>query len=127
MPKLDRPPMPVTAVHDAPVMMRDGTILRADIQRPAEVGPVPALLVRNPYGEQLGRSVPVVPALEAGFAVVIQHCRGRGNSDGEFAAWADEPADGADTVVGVRRRPARPRARCRRQPAHPGVERGRAA
>ena len=105
MPKLDRPSLPVTAVHDAPVPMRDGTVLRADIQRPAEGGPVPALLVRNPYGEQLGRSVPVVPALEAGFAVVIQHCRGRGSSDGEFTPWADEPADGADTVAWITAQP----------------------
>ena len=81
------------------VPMRDGTILRADIYRPAEGGPVPALLVRNPYGEQLGRTLPVIPALEAGFALVNQHCRGRGSSDGEFAPWADEPADGADTVA----------------------------
>lgn len=105
MRKLDRAPMPVAAVHDAPIPMRDGTILRADIQRPAEGGPVPTLLVRNPYGEQSGRSLPVVPALEAGFALVIQHCRGRGSSDGEFAPWVDEPADGADTVAWITAQP----------------------
>ncbi len=105
MPKLNRAPMPITATHDVPVPMRDGTILRADIQRPAEAGPVPTLLIRNPYGEQLNRTLPAIPALEAGFAVVSQHCRGRGSSDGEFAPWADEPADGADTVAWITAQP----------------------
>jgi putative CocE/NonD family hydrolase len=66
---------------------------------------VPTLLVHNPYGEQSGRSLPVVPALEAGFALVIQHCRGRGSSDGEFSPWVDEPADGADTVAWITAQP----------------------
>ncbi|GAA3385740.1 CocE/NonD family hydrolase [Cryptosporangium minutisporangium] len=105
MRKLDRAPLAVTAVHDQPIPMRDGTILRADVHRPAEGEPVPTLLVRNPYGEGLGRAMPVVPALEAGFAVVIQHCRGRGTSDGMFEPWADEPSDGADTVRWVTAQP----------------------
>ncbi|GIH98309.1 CocE/NonD family hydrolase [Planobispora takensis] len=105
MPKLNRPPLPLTAEHDSPIPMRDGTILRADLHRPAEGGPFPTLLVRTPYGEGTFRMVPVVPALEAGFAVVLQHCRGRGGSDGEFRPWLDEGPDGHDTIAWITAQP----------------------
>ncbi|NUP01811.1 MAG: CocE/NonD family hydrolase, partial [Nonomuraea sp.] len=105
MPKLDRPPLPVAVEHDTPVPMRDGTVLRASVHRPAREGTFPALLVRTPYGEGTFRTVPVVPALQAGFAVVLQHCRGRGSSDGEFRPWLDEGADGHDTIAWITTQP----------------------
>jgi putative CocE/NonD family hydrolase len=74
-------------------------VLRADIYRPDAT--VPTLLVRSPYGEGSFRTTPVVPALEKGFAVVLQHCRGRGNSDGEFRPWLDEGDDGYDTIAWI--------------------------
>lgn len=95
---LHRPALPIVAVHDHPIRMRDAVILRADVYRPAVGGPVPTLLVRHPYGPAGAGMAPVIAALEAGFAVVNQHCRGRGNSDGEFRPWSDEPSDGADTI-----------------------------
>ncbi|TNY35935.1 CocE/NonD family hydrolase [Thermomonospora catenispora] len=98
MTELNRPAVPVVTVLDQPIEMRDGTILRADVHRPAEGGPHRTVLVRNPYGEPLFRRVPIVPYLHAGLAVVLQHCRGRGSSDGEFAPWVDEGRDGVDTV-----------------------------
>ncbi|MEV0612746.1 CocE/NonD family hydrolase [Nonomuraea sp. NPDC050404] len=105
MPKLNRPPLRVTAEYDAPMPMRDGTILRGSVHRPAEGGPYPALLARSPYGEGAFRMIPVTAALEAGFAVVLQHCRGRGNSDGEFRPWADEGRDGHDTIAWITSQP----------------------
>ncbi|MEU4830237.1 CocE/NonD family hydrolase [Streptosporangium sp. NPDC023615] len=105
MPNLDRPPLPLAAEHDTPFPMRDGTILRGDVHRPASGGPFPTLLVRSPYGEGSFRSAPRVPALEAGFAVVLQHCRGRGSSDGVFRPWRDEGADGHDTIEWITAQP----------------------
>lgn len=105
MAKLNRPAVPVTTVLDQPIEMRDGTILRADVHRPAEGGPYRTVLVRNPYGEPLFRRVPVVPYLRAGLAVVLQHCRGRGSSDGEFTPWVDEGRDGVDTVAWIAAQP----------------------
>jgi putative CocE/NonD family hydrolase len=93
---LNRLTIPVVSEHDAAVPMRDGVVLRADVYRPQ--GTVPALLVRNPYGEGMFRMLPIIPWLEAGYAVVLQHCRGRGNSDGDFRPWLDEGNDGYDTV-----------------------------
>ncbi|MBG0826709.1 CocE/NonD family hydrolase [Planomonospora sp. ID67723] len=105
MPKLNRSPLPLTAEHDAPMTMRDGTVLRGDLYRPAEGGPFPTLLVRTPYGEPTFRMIPKIPALEAGFAVVLQHCRGRGSSDGEFRPWLDEGPDGHDTIAWITAQP----------------------
>ncbi|WP_063780562.1 CocE/NonD family hydrolase [Nonomuraea sp. SBT364] len=105
MPKLNRAPLRVIVEHDAPMPMRDGTVLRGSVHRRADGGPFPALLVRTPYGEGSFRPVPVTPALEAGFAVVLQHCRGRGSSDGEFRPWLDEGADGHDTIAWIASQP----------------------
>jgi uncharacterized protein len=104
--KLDVPAVPVVAEHNAPIPMRDGTQLRADVYRPVVGGPFPVLLVRTPYGEQMLRAaVPVIPAIDAGFAVVLQHCRGTGTSDGEFTPFENEDADGADSVEWCARQP----------------------
>ncbi len=105
MAKLNLPSTPMLAEHNAPAAMRDGTVLRADIYRPAEGGPFPVLLVRTPYGEPMVRTAPVLPAIEAGFAVVLQHCRGTGTSDGEFTPFENEPDDGVDTIGWCARQP----------------------
>jgi putative CocE/NonD family hydrolase len=106
---LHRPQLSVTTWHDAPIPMRDGTILRADIHRPQGTDgadtAVPTLLMRSPYGEGSFRTSPIVPSLEAGFAVVLQHCRGRGSSDGEFRPWLDEGDDGYDTIAWITSQP----------------------
>src|SRR5215831_11904615 len=96
-------PVSFTFEHNAPIAMRDGTILRGDLYRPQ--GTVPVLLIRGPYGDGAFRSAPVLPALEAGFAVLLQHCRGRGNSDGEFRPWLDEGPDGFDTIEWIADQP----------------------
>jgi len=103
--KLNVPAVPLRVEHNAPIEMRDGTLLRADIYRPAEGGPFPVLLIRTPYGEPMLRPVPILPAVDAGFAVVAQHCRGTGTSDGEFSPFADEAEDGADTIEWCARQP----------------------
>ena len=98
MAKLDLPSVPVIAEHNAALPMRDGTLLRADIYRPAEGSPFPALLIRTPYGEPAIRTAPVLPALDAGFAVVLQYCRGTGTSDGDFTPFENEADDGVDVL-----------------------------
>ncbi|MER5642916.1 CocE/NonD family hydrolase [Streptosporangium sp. NPDC002524] len=103
--KLNRSPLSIVAEHDTPMPVRDGTILRGDVYRPASEGPFPALLVRTPYGAGSFLMAPRTPALEAGFAVVLQHCRGRGSSDGEFRPWLDEGDDGYDTVGWITSQP----------------------
>ncbi len=98
MAKLDLPTVPLAAEHNVAMPMRDGTLLRADIYRPANGTTFPALLIRTPYGEPAIRTAPVLPAIDAGFAVVLQCCRGTGTSDGEFTPFEAEADDGVDSI-----------------------------
>lgn len=98
--------MPETAAANVfcnvPVPMRDGTILYADVHRPAVGGPFPVLLMRTPYDKSnlasINGTMDILRAVRAGYAVVIQDCRGRYASEGEFYAFVNEAADGYDTV-----------------------------
>lgn len=81
-----------------PMTTRDGTVLRAVVHRTADGGRQPVVLVRNPYGEPLTRNLPIWSLLGAGFAVVVQDCRGTGESDGEFVPFEGEAADTVDAI-----------------------------
>lgn len=88
------------------VPMRDGTLLRTDLYRPAGEGPFPTLLQRTPYAKDFNPGLWVVldpiKAASAGFAVVVQDVRGRGRSDGDFYPFTAEATDGEDAVAWVR-------------------------
>ncbi|WP_231187283.1 CocE/NonD family hydrolase [Haladaptatus sp. DYF46] len=94
--------------RDVPAKMRDGTVLRADVYRAAK-GRQPAILVRTPYGKDdlsvLADLCNPFEAVERGFAVVYQDCRGRYASDGDWTPYVDEAADGYDTVEWIADRP----------------------
>jgi putative CocE/NonD family hydrolase len=84
-----------------PVPMRDGVNLSADIWLPASSqgdGPWPALLLRTIYDNQEPRYMGWTRKfIERGYAVVVQDCRGRGDSGGEWEPYACELNDGYDT------------------------------
>jgi len=97
---------------DVVVPMRDGTILRANITRPAGAGTFPALVERTPYNKEGGSEVAVGSPeffAQRGFAVVIQDVRGRFASDGDFYPFRDDGAgvlrDGYDTVEWIADQP----------------------
>lgn len=79
------------------VRMRDEVSLRTEICIPGDLSAGPVLLVRTPYSEPMQRSLPVAPALAAGFVVVIQYCRGVFGSEGSLMAFESEREDGLDT------------------------------
>ena len=95
--------------RDVEARMRDGTILRADVYRPAVSGPVPTLLMRTPYDRSLPVHVGAMPdplsATARGYAVVLQDVRGRFGSDGAFVPFVDEAHDGHDTIEWVASQP----------------------
>lgn len=93
----------VLMVERVTVPVRDGVRLGAVLYRSGE--PRPVLLVRTPYSEPLTRGLPVLPALDAGFAVLVQDCRGTGRSEGEFRTFEHERDDGLDTLSWVRGQP----------------------
>jgi putative CocE/NonD family hydrolase len=95
---------------DVRVVTRDGTALATNVWRPADERPVPALLLRTPYGKDdiasYGGNRPNLFALlEAGYAVVIQCCRGTARSEGVYVPHETEAADSADTIAWLREQP----------------------
>jgi putative CocE/NonD family hydrolase len=91
------------------VPMRDGVRLATDIYHPAEEGRYPALLVRLPYNKDqsmiVQANIDTSRAAQAGYVVVIQDCRGRFASEGEFTPIVNEANDGADTVAWISEQP----------------------
>lgn len=89
------------------IPMRDGETLAADVYIP-DGGPVPALVVRLPYGKTNTNALGIAvnpdthTLLEAGYAVLRQECRGTFGSGGTFTPLANEPNDGVDTIAWVR-------------------------
>ena len=96
--------------------MRDGVTLRADIYRLDDTERRPAILFRTPYNKdavQLDMLRPIDCAA-AGFVAVVQDCRGRFASDGDWAfstaaarpggmtaGWQLEAQDTADTIAWI--------------------------
>ena len=88
--------------RDLAIPMRDGVVLRADLYRPEDGAPVPAIVNRTPYD----RSSPLIQlaaieperAVAAGFALVCQDVRGRYASEGEFYTFFSDGRDTFDTV-----------------------------
>ncbi len=83
------------------VPMRDGVNLSADIWLPPSSvgdGPWPVLLLRTIYDNQEARYIEWTRQFTArGYAVVMQDCRGRGDSDGYWEPYVCELYDGFDT------------------------------
>ena len=86
--------------NDVMVAMRDGVRLRADVFRPAGVEDrLPVLVLRNPYSTRDGIWAMLGQAVaQQGYAVVVQSCRGRYGSEGDFSPIHADVEDGYDTV-----------------------------
>ena len=99
---LERQSISIDVERDIPVAMRDGTVLMTDVYRPSGPGRFPVLLQRTPYNKENGALALVQTdtfrAVRRGYAVVIQDCRGRWRSDGDFNPFLQEIADGYDAV-----------------------------
>ncbi len=102
-----------SVLNDHMVPMRDGVHLATDIYLPAGPGPFPVLLERTPYDKRgtnhgdltaadlVPRPKPQIARwfAEAGYAYVLQDCRGRFGSEGVFTKYLSEAEDGADTLA----------------------------
>ena len=92
------------------VPMRDGVNLSADLYlpNPSPGGPerYPTLLLRTIYHSKEPRYVRWAAAfVKAGYAVVLQDCRGRHDSDGHWDPYVCEIPDGVDTHDWIGRQP----------------------
>jgi len=81
------------------VPARDGAILSTDVYLPATGTSFPVLLCRTIYDNQMPQYVDwAVRFVQAGYAVAIQDCRGRYDSDGAWEPYVHEASDGHDTL-----------------------------
>lgn len=104
-------PTPLTEM----VAMRDGVHLATDVYLPEGNGPFPVLLERTPYGKTRSnradrtasdpeaKSKPEIAKqfVDAGYAYVVQDCRGRYGSEGQFTKYLSEGEDGEDTLAWI--------------------------
>lgn len=99
-------PGKIAIENNVAAVMRDGTVLRADIYHPADGRKYPVLLCRTPYQKLSPRYVDHATTLASrGYTAVVQDQRGRYASDGEYR-WMFRPRretfdleDGFDTCA----------------------------
>lgn len=91
-------------LSEAMVTMRDGIKLATDVYRPAHaIKPMdakfPVLLYRTPYNKKQDRLTKSAAYFARhGYVVVVQDCRGRFASPGEFYPFLNEGTDGYDAI-----------------------------
>ncbi|MFD1427476.1 CocE/NonD family hydrolase [Kroppenstedtia sanguinis] len=99
MPQQQQERLDVRIHRDVRVPMRDGVTLSTDLYLPETEQPVPAIVVRSPYGKAGEFVYQTAPYFAArGYGFVSMDVRGRGDSDGEFIPYFNEGADGYDAV-----------------------------
>ena len=106
------PGLPPGAVEEI-ATMRDGAKLAANVYKPAGTGPWPVVMTRTPYlkdgridkehdpdGAKMraGLAAAAKHYTDAGFVFVHQDVRGKGRSQGFYAAFENDIEDGYDSV-----------------------------
>ena len=81
--------------------MRDGVQLAANVYRPKGEGRFPVILMRSPYGKAGKDWDEAKRYTAAGYAMVVQDCRGRGKSEGVWEPFRYDVDDGVDTQAWV--------------------------
>jgi uncharacterized protein len=95
---------PLEILRAVPARMRDGVRLMSTVYLPARQGRYPAILIRTPYG-RAAEDLQARFYCRRGFAVVLQHVRGRFQSEGEWHPFVHEGKDGYDTIEWVAAQP----------------------
>lgn len=97
---LDLPPAPydVRVSRNLQVPTGDGLTLATDHYAPATAGSFPTILIRTPYGRRVSAAFSARRFAAYGYHVLAQDVRGRFGSDGEFAPFLHEAADGEATL-----------------------------
>ena len=106
---LGLPPARTRAVRverDLPAPMPDGAVLLADRYYPADDPHAPVILMRTPYGRAYGGGLLLAGLfVERGYQAVIQSCRGKHGSGGDFEPFRQEAADGLACLDWLERQP----------------------
>jgi len=86
--------------------MRDGVHLSSDLFLPEGDGPFPCIVGRTPYNKNQAMYPKLADAWNRrGYALAPQDVRGRGDSDGVFTPYRNDPNDGHDYIEWVASQP----------------------
>ena len=90
------------------VAMRDGVKLYTMVSIPENSQKLPVIVIRSPYAQYTKKEVAKLmrryrKSPQFGYALVVQHCRGTGKSEGEFIPYINEKNDGLDLLEWVRK------------------------
>jgi uncharacterized protein len=95
---------PIPRYQELTLPMTDGTLLSTDIYLPKTKKKCPTVLVRTPYGKYAEKWMGKAFGL-FNIAVVVQDCRGRYKSGGEFYPFINERDDGLEILKWIREQP----------------------
>lgn len=102
--KSNTPPA-VDLIWGVKIPMRDGVLLGATVYRPHDQrDPLPVLFEMHPYISAPWEE-PAFYFARRGYVFVIVDSRGRGNSEGKFNPFFQDPPDGYDTVEWLAKQP----------------------
>lgn len=88
------------------IPMKDGVKLSSDFYFPDAEGKFPTVLIRTPYNNSTERYDRYGKFYASrGYVVIIQDCRGRYDSEGEWNPCAGEECDGYDTIEWIAKQP----------------------
>lgn len=93
---------------NVPMKTRDGVTLYADVWHPDAPGRFPVLLSRTPYGKESAANNPNGSNAffaRFGYVTIMQDCRGRFTSEGDYNPPFQEVEDGYDAVEWAARLP----------------------
>lgn len=95
----------IKILYNLPIAMRDGVVLYADLYRPNDEEPYPAIVNRTPYLKDglspLDGYLHAHLLAGAAYNVLIQDVRGTGHSEGICDPAGHQDEDGYDTVEAV--------------------------
>jgi putative CocE/NonD family hydrolase len=98
--ELSAPTHEIRMLYDLKACMRDDVRLSNDVFLPRQPGRYPTILLRTPYETLHEPHIEwAVWWAKRGYAVVIQDCRGRFESEGSFYPYRDDGPDGHDIDV----------------------------
>ncbi len=94
------PPKIATGATELIAPMRDEVKLAGNLYLPAGQGPFPCIVQRTPYGKDAMFASPAGAKkyTDAGYAYFVQDVRGKGRSEGFYAAFINDAFDGYDTI-----------------------------
>lgn len=96
---------PAAGAVENMVAMRDGVKLATNVYLPQGEGPFPVVLMRTPYGKDGTFALGADRYRKAGYVYVVQDCRGRFRSEGNYTIFEADRDDGHDTITWITQQP----------------------